>query len=241
MKALIILVYFDRPNMVRNALNSIASLDTDAWELAFIDDGSITPGRPIVEDILGDNYLPRIKFYRLKDTIEDKVNQGGSRHGHAMNMAIEDSNADIGVVLCDDDALTPQGIGGLLRYYTNNPGTRYCYSHVIVFDPTKQIPGEHLTKTSHWLNRFTTPVRPSCQLDSSQVSYRLRNLKLDGLKYEHPKTGALDAGMFDQLAEKYGPAPFSGTIVQYKAIFNDQMGNRDVNKMYYPLDEVYAP
>ena len=39
-KFLILLFYYDRPKMVRNALQSVKELNYKNWELAFIDDGS---------------------------------------------------------------------------------------------------------------------------------------------------------------------------------------------------------
>jgi len=53
-KIVILLLYYDRPKMVRNALKSIKDLNYKNWELVFIDDGSKEPGRPIVEEILAE-------------------------------------------------------------------------------------------------------------------------------------------------------------------------------------------
>ena len=49
MKILIILMYYERPNMVRFALDSIAAQDYDNFEVAVIDDGSLNHIEPIVE------------------------------------------------------------------------------------------------------------------------------------------------------------------------------------------------
>ena len=49
MKILILLLYFERPNLVRNALRSVRQADRhhQDWELAVIDDGSRAPALPI--------------------------------------------------------------------------------------------------------------------------------------------------------------------------------------------------
>jgi hypothetical protein len=49
---LLILAYYDRPRIVRNALNSIAHLQSENWELVVIDDGSPRPIKPIATRIL---------------------------------------------------------------------------------------------------------------------------------------------------------------------------------------------
>ena len=49
LKFLIIFFYYNRPDMVRNALNSINKLTYKNFEIAFIDDGSETPENPLLE------------------------------------------------------------------------------------------------------------------------------------------------------------------------------------------------
>lgn len=235
--ALIVLVYYDRPNMVRNALRSIKDLQYKNWELVFIDDGSEISGQNIVQEVLKD-YLDRITFYNTEDTIEDKIKQRGSYHGKFMNLAIRNSKADFVVILCDDDALTSWSLSELNRFFMMHPESMYCYSHIIPFDPFFQRPGPHLGRPKHWLNRYTKPIKPSCQVDSSQIVYRTVCVQEHGLSYKTPMTGALDADMFTQLEERYGLCPFTGSIIQYKGDFPDQMGKRSPELMFKPKDIV---
>src|SRR6476661_2017201 len=55
MKVLILLLYFERPNLVRNALLSVRQADEHHpdWELVVIDDGSRAPVLSIVAEMLG--------------------------------------------------------------------------------------------------------------------------------------------------------------------------------------------
>jgi glycosyltransferase involved in cell wall biosynthesis len=235
MKALITVVYFDRPKMVRNALNSIRDLDTDQWELSFIDDGSRIPGRPIVEEILKD-HLDKIRFYHIDDTIEQKIAQGHSRHGAFMNQGILESAADFGLIVCDDDALTSDGVRRLIQYYEKNPTVKYSYSHMVPFNPMVEKPGKHLGNRPHWLNKNRGKINPSCKVNSGQVSYRLSCFKDDGIRYLTNLTGALDSHLYSDLYAKYGPAPFNNVVVIYIADFPDQMGKRGPARMFYPKD-----
>ena len=116
MKILILLAYFNRPKMVRFALESIKMQSYKNWELVFVDDGSDIPGRPIVEEILRDD-LDKIKFYNTNHSVKDKINQGGSIFGYYWTQAMYESNADISIMLCDDDGIFPDALENLSNYY----------------------------------------------------------------------------------------------------------------------------
>src|SRR5258706_11440151 len=66
LKIQILLMYYDRPNIVKNALNSIKEMNYDNWELVFLDDGSVTSGESIVKDILKDS-LHKVRFFNTND------------------------------------------------------------------------------------------------------------------------------------------------------------------------------
>ncbi len=234
LRALIVLVYFDRPKIVRNALNSLKTLEYDNWELAFIDDGSVMVGKPIVLDVL-ENYCNRISFYNTHDTVAEKILQHGSRHGEFMNLAIRNSESDFVIILCDDDALTSWSLFALSSFFNEHPTAMYCYSHIIPFDPFIQQPGSNLPRPNHWLNRHSSPIIPSCQIDSSQVAFRTECFR-QGIAFKSPMTGALDADLLSQLYESYGLCPFTGFVTQYKADFSDQMSKRPVERVFQPKD-----
>jgi len=229
LKILILLVYYDRPNLIKNALNSIKNSTYHNWELAFIDDGSPNyPGQPIVEEMFTEKELEKTTFYICKDTPEQKDLQGGSRMGHYMNQAIEDAlNTDIVVILCDDDALHEQYLGKLNDYFLNNPTVNYAYSHVIKFNPeTEKFPLDMTIDRKWMLNRHTQPINPHCQVDASQVAWRYRAHEESNISFPSPRTAALDAELYTQLYNTYGPCPFTGFISQYKGVFENQLGTR---------------
>lgn len=241
-KIQILLLYYERPNMVRNALESIKNLNYTNWELAFIDDGLEKPGRPVVESILGD-HLSKIKFYTSGDSIQKKESQGGSLLGKYMNKAMSESNAEICVMLCDDDALESNYLTNLNAWFKNNPQKMYCYSHVILFDPFKDTPGNlnlsdevfipSLRMSSNRINHFwnkSGEFNCANQVDAAQVAWRR---SADAL-FPFPRTKNLDAVFYSNLFEKYGAANFSGFVGQYKAIYGDALDTRE--EIYLPKD-----
>ena len=76
-KFLIIIAYYNRPEIVKNALNSIVDLNYDNYEVAFVDDGSEAKGEDIVTAIFPQEILDKTSFYRCDDTAIQKQQQGG--------------------------------------------------------------------------------------------------------------------------------------------------------------------
>lgn len=226
LKFLILLFYYNRPKMVRNALRSIKELDYDNFEIAFIDDGSAEEKRLdlVVPEFLYHLPAGALKHYYISDTPDDKIRQGGSRFGLFANEAILKSDADIIVPLCDDDALIKDSLGNLNNWFQENPSEMYCYSHVRIFNAEEESPF-YIGKRPHWTNR-TERIQPSCAVDSSQVVFRKECFE-DGVGYDFPRTKDLDADLFTKLFVKYGYCPYTGFDTQYKNYSPSQLGNRD--------------
>jgi hypothetical protein len=246
-KILILLLYYNRPNMVKTALKSIKDLNYTSWELAFIDDGSEKVGKPIVEEVLKDS-LDKVKFYRSDDKTQDKLDRGGSLVGEYMNLAIEKSDANICIMLCDDDALEKDYFTNLNKWFKDHPNKMYCYSHVILFDPFSENPDTidpiskiHVPSLAKWgkpaeSDRFknfwnkTKEINCANQVDAAQVAWR-KNCQAG---FPSPRTKNLDAIFYSQLYNQHGKAPFSGFFGQYKGIYSDALDTR--SKVYQPKD-----
>lgn len=238
LRILVIILYWDRPKMVRNALNSIKEMEYDNWELAFIDDGSEVPGEPIVREILGD-HIDNVKFTRAETTMAQRFDPG-SPIGLYINDAVMASTADVAVLVCDDDALLPNYFSNLNKWFSENPNEVWGYCHVVTFDPSRED-YHTLPKIARPIgtdiNSHTTRIAPSCAVDSSQVAYRTRCIKDEGIRWIYPQTGCLDANFYEKMYAQYGLCPFMGFVGQYKAYFQDQMGRRGLTK---PADLVYS-
>lgn len=233
-KFLIILVYYQRPDLVRNALNSIKELDYDNWELAFIDDGSRDMGEPIVRDVFTERELNKTKFYYCPDTMEQKMLQGGSRHGEFMNKVILESNAEYFVVLCDDDAIIHTYFKELdtIMQSETHP---YWYSKLKFFNPTKQsykeateVAQESFVGSTYTINH-EHPLKPICMIDGLQMVCNTACFKDGSIAYPYPQTRMLDATMYQQLYDKYGECYPTKVFGLYKGAFAEQMGNTTTN------------
>lgn len=210
-KILVLLLYYDRPIMVKNALESILRSNYQNWQLAFIDDFSPNLGRPIVEEIMG-QHLDQVRFYRSSER---------GNVGKLMNDAIDDSDADIAIILCDDDELCPKYLTELNDFFVQHPEANCCYSHVYEYNPAFEL-SEFVINTNSCYNAHSTPCRLERNMDASQVAWR--TLLNKEIKFSWPQIAFLDASFFHKLDERNPEGvPFSGLISQYKGIHAGQL------------------
>lgn len=228
LKVVLILCYFERPLLVRNALRSIKEIEYSNFNLVIIDDGSQTKPNihDVALDVLGETMYSQTGFYHTTDTPEQKKEQGGSRHGQFLNEIILASDADLVIPVCDDDCIISDYLTNLDQWFRAHPEKKYGYSHVRIFDPTKESPFG-IEKRPHWTN-LTETIHPVNRVDSSQVAFRTECFKKGGARFPSPQTRNLDAALFQQLFDLYGPCDFMGFDGQYKGWFEGQLGNQPV-------------
>lgn len=238
-KFLILLFYYERPEMIKNALQTIIDLDYSNYQVAFIDDSSVVCGKKVCESFLPPNILEKFKFYNTNQTLEEKKQQsigrqyGGSIFGKIANDAIIESDAEYGIMVCDDDAIVPSYLKTLNDYFTSNPNVAYCYSKVYFYDPSKESYKESKPTSDCYdggaynvINNHNGLIYPVAQLDASQVCWNLLCNKQGNVWFPYPRTVALDMDLYNQLYSKYGACHPTNTYGEYKGLFKDQLGNR---------------
>lgn len=221
--------------MVLNALNSIKHLSYDNWQLDFIDDSGDDSFRSTLFEFGLDNN--KVTYYPTFDSDEKKKAQGGSRHGEFMNLSIKKSNADIIVILCDDDAILNGYFEYLNEYYQLNPEVMWAYSKVKYYDPSYESYENAIDNLYRIqqrgsvvdLNKHTTPINPDCACDSAQVTFRRRCFIEKDLWYPYPQTRNLDSSMYNKMYQAWGPCYPTFEYGQCKGVFYDQLGCRTNN------------
>lgn len=226
MKILILLSYFDRPKLVRNALNSILNSTYKNWELVFGDDGSKNPGEPIAREILKD-HLDKIYFVNSYMTIAQKLKEG-IRLGYYANREVLRSSADIVVTLCDDDELVLDYLENLSDYFEKED-CMYAYSKVHIYNPLFQS-SRSVSNLSNKYNQWDTPINPLNKLDASQVAFRSDCFKKYNIRFPettlaeiYPYLTSTDAGLFEQLWKTFGDCHPTKLISQYKGVHDYQL------------------
>lgn len=249
--------YYERPNMVRFALESIRRQNYSNWELCFVDDTETGSGEQSVLDIFGKD--PRVSYHCTKDSLEKKTSQGGSRVGYFWNRAIYNSNSEISFVLCDDDYLDKTYLADLDEWYSKNPEVMYAHSDFVQYNPfvVKTIDEVDLnTIYQPYTNRDGNILKQRvCEvnydtkaagvLDASQVSWRNISFKKYGVKFDDirgEQSRNFDLVLFTQLDSLFDQSQYTGIIGQYKGDHSDQFGHRvDKGNLNKPLDLEFKP
>lgn len=233
-KILILMPYYNRPKIVINALKSITELKYNNWELLFFDDGSEFAGEPIIKKIFNDDQLSKTIIIRVEDTVQKKLEQGGSRMGEYFNFHLKKTNADLGIMLCDDDAIIDDYFINLNNFFNNNPTIEYCYSKVKCFNPltNNYLFADSCNEQNLILNNNEGPICPWCKVDASQVAWRLSIHKKYNIWFPSPQTRDHDAYLYKNMWEKIGLCYPSNFYSQYKGCFEDQLGNRNTENEY---------
>lgn len=239
-KFLIILAYYERPTIVLNSLKSILDISYPEFEVHFIDDGSTKKGEPVVREVCS-SIIDKFTFHYIDNTVEQKKQQGGSIHGRYLNLAIEQSDADHVIILCDDDAIFPHFLTKLNVFLNKeeNIDKKYFYHNMVLYNSLTEpyTVGAERKDLSYFTNQWKTPIHCSSRVDSSQVTYSRSSFIDNGLSYPAPQTSGLDAAIYEQMFEKWGPCYYSGLISQVKSNNEDNLIWKDkTDKMFITKD-----
>lgn len=239
---LIILPYFNRPNMLREVLKTFNHMTYSNWHVALIDDGSDDDkkAQPILEELLDES---RYTLYDSKDTIEGKRKRGHSLHAKYMNIALRESTADYALIISDDDGIHEHYLSDLDAYYKSNYDVFYSYCHIIPYDPMTELPNEEtlarrkaeIRTTGKWRDfpsdswikvNHTAPVPPVDVLDSTQVSWHIKAALDRECLFNETYTANNDRDIFVKLYKHFGICNFNGCVGPYKGYHKNQLGVR---------------
>lgn len=236
-KFLIAMVYYERPKVLLNALNSILDIAYPNFEVHLVDDGSINKAEPVVREVCS-SIIDKFKFDYIENTVEDKKKQGGSIHGKYLTEAIRQSDADHVIVLCDDDAIYPDFLTRLniLINKPENQDKHYFYHNIVLYDCLTESykKGVERNDMNYFTNQWKVPINCSGRVDGSQVTYNRKRFVEDGIVYPSPQTSGLDSESFKQMYNAWGLATYSKLISQVKSnnadnlVWKDMDPNKDV-------------
>lgn len=239
-KILILLLYYKRPTLVLNALDSIKKSTYDNWELCFIDDSGNDDFRETLFNFGLDE--EKVRYIPIFDDEKTKENIGGCRIGEYMNRCIMESNCDIGIMLCDDDALTHYYLDNLNTYFTNNPKVNHCYSNVLFYHPETQDYTQSKSVTPkvgvidiQFINQHKEPIQPSLRVDASQVAWRIKCNKIHNVWFDKVRFKDHDADFYKKLYDECGYCFPTNFIGQCKGISKNQLGFRN-NKWFDTIE-----
>lgn len=226
LKIQILFFYYERPILAKNALQSIKESTYNNYLIDFIDDSEDSkPGYELFKEYFYTDV--RGHYIHTNDTLEKKKARGGSMFGYHATEVMKHSKADICIMLCDDDALYPDYLEKLNIYYNENTEINYSYGRLICYNPLieKYDDIKYRTEYSQYLS-WGHPLNPFCQVDSSQVSWRLPEANKENISFAYPRNRNLDADIYAKMFNAWGSCVCNDSIAQFKGQFSNQLGNR---------------
>lgn len=224
MKIAVLLTYFNRPILVRGALESVRQSNYKNWKLLVGDDNSKIPAEPIAREVMAD-CLSQVDFIRSNTTLEEKLSQGTSIGKYA-NEYLLNSDADIVVTLCDDDKLYPDYLHKLADFYEKNQSIMYAYSDISIYNPFNDVQAT----LNHKYNQDIGADTPAGRLDASQVTFKADCVRIHGIRFpettrigDMPYLNNVDMSFYQQLYDMFGPITRTGFLGQYKGVHDYQL------------------
>lgn len=211
--------YYNRPNLVKFALNSLKNQDYLDWEAVFVDDNSDVSMEDYIRSLFP---TQKIHYVNTHMTDEAKKENGGSIFGLYWNIAASSCIADYGLMLCDDDAMTPGYLSKVNDFFNNNPDSKWGYSHYLAYNPFEQDNFRQLVNLRQ-SPCYNLPMNPDSKLDASQVVFHLEPFKKGEVGFPYPCTANLDSALYRQLYPIFGDCPHMGCFGQFKGMGNNRL------------------
>lgn len=242
MKIHVMLLYHMRDEFIMSAISSLGDAMRPNYDkLTIIDD---TPKEKVFNygakswyDIHRHNTrvskLWPFEIITIGDREEEKC--GHTRMGYYMNQTVQKSDADLFLMLCDDDCIYPRAFDHITKFFSGTPLQHWGYGMAMNYDARTAFP--HIRELGFFRPSdvdypFVTSTLGRNRLDISQVVWR-RQSQIDAgawfPDYTHPKQRPLDFCFYEQMDAEYGECPFMNCVVQYKGQHPGQLSKGKPN------------
>jgi len=164
MKIDVILSTFNRPRLLKVAIDSILNQESPNFELWIFDDGSDYDFR---KQIIQQYKDPRIHFFQ-GEKLKPSERYAKSRISLHVNYLLDRSSNELVSYLCDDDYYWPEAIGGAINFFEKHPEASVGFGKLTYsFSESEKTPRE-----KRELRYFENPILPFDKLDHNQVIHR---------------------------------------------------------------------
>lgn len=191
----ILLTTYNRPDMLKIAVESVLSQTYKEWELIVLDDNS--------DDLRQVNYLKKIENYEnvyvYRSDVKKEDRGKTTRYATLINYALE--NMDINefvTYLCDDDFYYQDRLKLMVEKLDSDPNIQVVCGKQKCF---QQMPDGHLEDSPIGCRNVDDVItRAACVIDHSSVMMRKSLIDNVGLWEESPAYwGAGDAVYWDKI------------------------------------------
>lgn len=138
----VLLTSYNRPQMLREAVESVLSQTYQNFELIILDDNSGEETQKVIAEYLKN---PKVRFY--KSDVKDEDRWKEARYAVLINVGLDMAKGELIAFLCDDDYFLSQKLEKMVRFLHEHPGVMVCYNRQII------LPGNKLRKPDRILKK----------------------------------------------------------------------------------------
>jgi glycosyltransferase involved in cell wall biosynthesis len=184
----VILTSYNRPSMLKEAIDSVLAQTYQDFELILLDDNSNEETLKVIEPYLKN---PKIVFYQSNISKEDRYKE--SPYARQINIGLKMAKGELISYLCDDDLYLPDRLEKMVKFLEEHPEAKVVYGRQKMVWENGDIdirqPDEVLTD-------------PACKVDHSSVMhYKSCIDEVGDWSTEHIQSS--DADFFHKLGAKY--------------------------------------
>ena len=241
-----LLLTYKNPVMLNRAVRSVCAewflqscqehTPEDFFRLTIVDDCEIEATAEFGAHVTLEGY-GGANIIQSNNTLKEKKNHTKSRMGKMLNEVVYSSDADLVMMLCDDDAIIPGASAKVVQWFKDHPEEQWAYGTDIGFDASAEgdFPGLPLYGENKPLvegepqQQETIPERTTAAnvLGVQSVVWRRDAQVKHNIRWmdeSHPKRNPIDHMVFHQMDRKFAKeCPFIGFSIQYKGAHAGQV------------------
>lgn len=143
MKVSVVLTSYNRPNMIREAVDSVVSQTMGDWELIIIDDGSKPEVLKYLTSLAGDKRIEVL----LRPPVEPKDRLATCRYAESINIGLDRVKGDYITYLTDDDLYLPTRLDIMTQFLDMKSDVKIVYGRqqILAWDSTWRYVGIRTT------------------------------------------------------------------------------------------------
>lgn len=219
----VILTAYNRPKMLKKAIDSVLSQDFKDFELIILDDNSNDKEHiNVLSSYWGDD---RVVIY--KSNIKDLDRGEVVRYAALINIGLELANGDLITYLCDDDFYAPNRLSRMVAWFDQNPDKHFLGGDQALFT---EKDGQYIDFPTKVRRQTRILTNPKCSVDHSSVMHRMSCVdEVGNWDDSIDLWGTADGEFFNKLAKNGFPMYPLGGDPTDTHIYHDGSWTKDGN------------
>lgn len=193
MKVSVLLTTYNRPEMLKKAVESVLNQSFTDYELIILDDNS--------DNILQRAYLAACTDLEnirvIRSTVSPEDRKKTTRYATMVNIGLKEAQGEYIAYLCDDDYFEPTKLELMVKYLDEHPEVSVVYGKQRI---VQLVNGQEVPYAGIFREATEVKTNASCQVDHSSVMMRRNLVEKVGYWDDDPGWwGSADGVYWDKL------------------------------------------